>query len=241
MVHVSPELSPRRRRRRQARTEEILATAERLLERGGLEAVTIHAIAAELDWAQGALYRYFPSKDALLASLQRRVLDRLGERIATALAQAGDDGPPLGPVMVVAETYRSFATDEVPSFNLLTQSIADPREWIEPGASAGVVDAAEGLLGQLRDALAAAAVAGVIEDGPHGLRAVQLWAAMHGVLQLRKIARLRPQVFPIDQLATATVDDLLSGWGASRDDCNAARDWARIQIEGCSAASGGSP
>ncbi len=65
MVHQTD----RRTRKRQERTQRILNTAQTILLHEGLEAVTVHRIARELDLTVGALYRYFPSKQAMLAAL----------------------------------------------------------------------------------------------------------------------------------------------------------------------------
>ena len=65
MVHGTD----RRSRKRQERTQRILSTAQTILLNEGLEAVTVHRIARELDLTVGALYRYFPSKQAMLTAL----------------------------------------------------------------------------------------------------------------------------------------------------------------------------
>jgi AcrR family transcriptional regulator len=56
----------------------ILDAAETLAVRG-FDAVTIRAVAAEIDASPMALYRYFPTKDALVGALLDRVLSRVPE------------------------------------------------------------------------------------------------------------------------------------------------------------------
>ncbi|MCA9555215.1 MAG: helix-turn-helix transcriptional regulator, partial [Myxococcales bacterium] len=69
MVHTEPRPrtpAARREARRQAIVDEALA----LVTEGGFEALTLQRLAGRLGYAVGALYRYFPSKEALLAALQ---------------------------------------------------------------------------------------------------------------------------------------------------------------------------
>ncbi|MCU1517426.1 MAG: hypothetical protein JWQ75_2147 [Pseudarthrobacter sp.] len=69
--------APRSRRRRNSLTvEEILDVAERVAA-GGIETLTIRAVATELESAPMALYRYFGTKDELVDALLNRVLGRM--------------------------------------------------------------------------------------------------------------------------------------------------------------------
>lgn len=69
--------APRSRRRRNSLTvEEILDVAEGVAT-GGIETLTIRAVATELESAPMALYRYFGTKDELVDALLNRVLGRM--------------------------------------------------------------------------------------------------------------------------------------------------------------------
>lgn len=80
---VNPLDAPRRRRPKQQRSREtvnqILDAAIRVMERGGFEAFTVNAIAAEAQVNVATLYSYFANKHQLLERLTR---DRLDERLA---------------------------------------------------------------------------------------------------------------------------------------------------------------
>lgn len=59
--------------RRQAdRREEILAAAQRCFARSGFHLTSMHEICAEANMSPGGLYRYFPSKEALIAGIAER-------------------------------------------------------------------------------------------------------------------------------------------------------------------------
>jgi AcrR family transcriptional regulator len=69
--------APRARRPRNSLTlDGILDVAERVAA-GGIESLTIRAVAAELESAPMALYRYFSTKDELVDALLDRVLGRM--------------------------------------------------------------------------------------------------------------------------------------------------------------------
>jgi AcrR family transcriptional regulator len=65
---------------REAKTDEILALAERRLRDGGYEALSIAAMARELGVAQNAVYWYFPSKDVLFVATLERMLEEIAAR-----------------------------------------------------------------------------------------------------------------------------------------------------------------
>jgi AcrR family transcriptional regulator len=63
----APETSDRRARKRNHTLDHLAATAFRLFEAHGYDAVTMEQVAAEADVAKGTLYNHFPVKEALLA------------------------------------------------------------------------------------------------------------------------------------------------------------------------------
>lgn len=65
-----------RRTRSSITPEEILDAAEEVAA-GGLDELTIRAVAGRIDASPMALYRYFPTKDALTGALLDRVLGRV--------------------------------------------------------------------------------------------------------------------------------------------------------------------
>jgi AcrR family transcriptional regulator len=72
-----PVSAPRSRRPRNSLTvEEILDVAERVAA-GGIETLTIRAVATELESSPMALYRYFSTKEELVDALLNRVLGRM--------------------------------------------------------------------------------------------------------------------------------------------------------------------
>ena len=103
-----------RQRRAQERVDALLDAAASLIERGGLDAVTTTAVAAEAGTSVGGLYRYFEDARAILRGLAARNMDRFWAGI--------DADPPAGAgrafLAGVMSRYVAFARTE-PGFTAL--------------------------------------------------------------------------------------------------------------------------
>ena len=108
----------RRQRARAATRAEILAAARALLVAGGVEEVTLRGIAAELGMTAPALYRYFDSRERLLAEL----INGLYEELADVLEE-GRDAVPRSALkrrfLATSDAFRGWALDHRPEFGLL--------------------------------------------------------------------------------------------------------------------------
>jgi AcrR family transcriptional regulator len=80
IASVEPD---RRTRKRTARRDHLLDLAAELVDRSGIDGLTMAALAEAADYATASLYTYFPSRSALLAALQQRALGALHD-VATA-------------------------------------------------------------------------------------------------------------------------------------------------------------
>src|SRR5918992_932508 len=71
-------------------TRAILDSAGRQLVEVGPAALSVRAVARDLGMASSAVYRYFPSRDALLTALLIEAYDDLGDAVEKADADAGE-------------------------------------------------------------------------------------------------------------------------------------------------------
>lgn len=74
---MTTKSTSRKEERRDKRRQDILDVASRLFSELGYENVTLRAIAEELGYAHGTLYRYFPDKSHLLAEICSGTFDLL--------------------------------------------------------------------------------------------------------------------------------------------------------------------
>jgi len=83
----------------------ILEVALAVLEREGSQALSMRALAAELNVAPNALYRYFPGKAELVAALA----EAGSQILLDALRSASEGQPPLLAMRTLAHAYLDFA------------------------------------------------------------------------------------------------------------------------------------
>jgi AcrR family transcriptional regulator len=79
----------RRERLRREITDEIIGTARLLLEKGGPSAISVRAIARHVGVTTPAIYRYYPSLDALMSALSESVISELCAAVESARDHSG--------------------------------------------------------------------------------------------------------------------------------------------------------
>lgn len=222
-----------REKRREATIERIVATALGILEREGYEGLTIQRLAKELEYAVGALYRYFRSKDALMVALLQRVMERIGAEIQAGteqlegegMAKLAAEGPgPLSKadesllrLLVVSQIYVGFARRRPAEYGLISTLIGDPREFLATETAAPLFPPLIRLQLALSKVIEDAVEIGALAAGEPRERSVILWSAMQGVLQLRKLGRFGVAGVELDRLVPIALRTLLLGWGADAE------------------------
>ncbi|OZV79365.1 hypothetical protein CA850_18460 [Micromonospora echinospora] len=107
----------RRERLRTATVSEIKDGARRLLVTGGLDAVSLRAIARDMGMTAPAIYRYFPSLEALVAGLAADFYDELRLTVEAARDAAGDD--PLDQLLAMSRAFRRWGVGNRAEFTLI--------------------------------------------------------------------------------------------------------------------------
>ncbi|MFC7550167.1 TetR/AcrR family transcriptional regulator [Plantactinospora sp. GCM10030261] len=106
----------RRERLRTATVAEIKQAARRLLVDGGIEAVSLRAIARDMGMTAPAIYRYFPSLEALVVDLAGDLYDELRTAVEAARDSAGPD--PAAQLLAMARGFRRWALEHRAEFGL---------------------------------------------------------------------------------------------------------------------------
>lgn len=141
---MNPPLTPRARARVEA-IERIQDLAWAQIAQDGAQSLSLRAIARELGLVSSALYRYFPSREALLTSLVVQAYEDLAATLQQSVqagqpVQADDTGAstPERRWAAVCVALRQWARDEPHRFALIygtpVPGYAAPRETIEPAA-----------------------------------------------------------------------------------------------------------
>jgi AcrR family transcriptional regulator len=118
----------RPRTHRNATAEALLQAAERLVETGGIEALTVRGVAEAVGTSTRAVYALYGSKDALVVALGGRAFDLLRSEI-DALPRTDD--PIADLVRAGVTVFRRFAVEHPALFRVAIQ-----RTELEPEVAA---------------------------------------------------------------------------------------------------------
>jgi AcrR family transcriptional regulator len=148
-------MSAIRTARERARTDlvaAIKAEAARQLAVVGAPGLSLRSVARELGLASSALYRYFPSRDALLTALIVDAFDAVGEAAERADAAAAASGADPGTRwLAVCRAVRGWAVEHPHTYALVYGSpvpgYAAPQDTVAPAmrtsrVMAGILEAA---------------------------------------------------------------------------------------------------
>lgn len=107
-----------REKRRASAVAEIKDVARELLVASGPGAVSLRAIAREMGMTPSALYRYYPSLEALLADVRGDLFQELGAVTARARDGVGGDDP-LPRLLAMARAFRTWGLEHRAEFGLM--------------------------------------------------------------------------------------------------------------------------
>jgi AcrR family transcriptional regulator len=124
------EPRPSRRQERRSQTvQEIKSLAMQQISVGGPDAVTLSGIVREMKMSPAALYRYFASRDALLADL---VVDAYNDFADSVLESAGDRSDPARHLSDVLNGARTWALANPNAYRLVFQTSIGSGQEVAP-------------------------------------------------------------------------------------------------------------
>jgi AcrR family transcriptional regulator len=183
-------------------TREVLRdAAHEMIRAGGLDDLSMRALAARVGASAMAAYRYYPGKDVLVEDIRERV--RID--FATCLQDAADVTPdPVGQFRSLCSAYIDYALRNEEDYRLMFGAVAPPTAAIEdapPKAQAFQV------LVRVLTSLPGAGSAESTLDRAH-----LAWATVHGLVMLHLSRRL-VLGRSVEQLRDPLVRFLLSALG----------------------------
>jgi AcrR family transcriptional regulator len=218
----------RSERKRTVRAEAILDAALGVLTSEGLDAVTLGRVAREVDLVPAALYRYFASKDAMLAALQRKVLEDVHGRLRAAREQLDArlgrrHLTPLARLLFLVDFYLALPGVAPGHHHLIVVFLADPRLLLPEPEARKNAPLFAALLAEVEGLLREGAAEGTLAAGDSLQRALILWSSLQGALLIAKLTRWEPALGDPAEIGRAAAQTLLAGWGASSACLRAAR------------------
>lgn len=182
----------------------LLSAAETVLDRDGIDAVTIRSVAQQAEVSPTSVYNRFGAKDGLIAALATRTLDQLAEAIVVPA-----DLEPAERFRRACRNYRQFALDHPARYSLIFAVGSPLADQAAAVARHGrtVFEILVGLVAALNDVAAE-------EDCLEAAQAV--WSAVHGAVTIEHagIGQTPAAGASYDYLLDLLVNGLAAGIGS---------------------------
>ncbi|MCW2796538.1 MAG: Transcriptional regulator, TetR family [Nocardioides sp.] len=214
-------------------TRAILDSAGQQLAEIGPAALSVRAVARDLGMASSAVYRYFPSRDALLTALLIEAYDDLGEAVEGADAAVTDRDDLDGRWHGICHAIRNWARAEPHRYALLygspvpgysapddtvTSAVRVTTAFLSIYHDAQVAGHHPATTIPLTDAEQAALVPirSLVEprfDDDWSIRGLQAWATVFGTISLELFGHMYRGVLDYDAHFAQLVDQLAADLG----------------------------
>jgi len=199
----------KREENRIARFESIHAHSFQIIQSEGVEGLTIQRLSKKMNWALGALYRYYPSKEHLLAALEHEA----AERVMAHLLKAQDNSnSPISNIRALAAAYTRLPKELPEEFGLVCLMLGDPRPHLPLEEAQAVMEKVMPFLDHVANLFKSATERGELEiKGPMDATLV-FWMTVHGNMLMSKLDRIDNELFCGERLVPLAVEAMLAGW-----------------------------
>ncbi len=164
---------------------EIGAAAAALYAKGGLGAITMRDIARALGRSPMGLYRYFETREEIIAHLRTDAFTLFSENLEAAFASGSDA---FARARAVGRAYLDFALTHPDAYRLMFD-MSQPDDARYPALAEAAARADRTVTRHVIDL----AEAGIVHGDPAKIGHA-LWAAAHGVVVLHLAGRLPAEV-----------------------------------------------
>ena len=162
---------------RAATRQRIRRAAADLHREGGLEAVTVRAVAKKAGISTGLLYSYFANLSDLMRSIWMGPIAELGRRLASVENEVAD---PVERIERLLSTYVEFTQDHDDTHRGLLLWVRRPTSTTDRNDDPDELM----LFASLRRAVEAGQAIDVVRSGDSHVLAQVLWSGVHGALGL---------------------------------------------------------
>lgn len=127
---ISTDRHSRKQREWQQREQLILDTAQQLLQRHGLQGLTMERVASEIEYSRGTVYNHFASKEEIVNGIGIRCMQTLTEMFRRAQHYQGSQRDRLAALSFAHSLYAQLHPVEMQNMQLLKSP--DIRNKISP-------------------------------------------------------------------------------------------------------------
>ena len=178
----------------------LVEQALRSIERGGVEELSLRAVARSLNVSPRAPYRHFATKEELLAAVAVEGYAMWTTFLASRIERKRDA---VDRLRAAVEAYVVFAVEHPAAFRVMYAPYATVAETA-PDLVRVRAEGHAGMLGAIREAQAT----GELRDGDPMQLALGLWSTMHGLAVLLVEGQLGRYDRPVE---AATMAKLVAG------------------------------
>lgn len=202
--------------KRKRKKSEICTVALQIILELGLEGLSMHVLAKRQGVTVGALYRYFESKQLLIAELELQCLDAVCKSLDDVYAGQADmvKGPHWGLHRlwgIVSAYHQNLKT--VPAYaRLISGILASPHAVVEEPFRVQAVRKMFEVLAVPARLIEQLQAEGQLTHGDATQRALTLWLTVHGVIQLEKMESISNGLIRVEELLRAGLTDHYLGW-----------------------------
>jgi AcrR family transcriptional regulator len=182
----------------------LIDAALRILNAGGVDALTLRATARAAGVSQAAPYRHFADKDELLAAVAEEGFRAMGAAVTAALATV--EANHVARFRAQGMTYIRFAVEHPAQFRLMFG-----RELADHSKHGGLKAAASETFARLIGAVQKGQELGIVRSGNFEDQAMAAWSMVHGLSSLLVDGQLTPGEEPLDVFANRALQYLFLG------------------------------
>lgn len=196
MTHATPPRTGNLR-------DDCVAEALAIVERDGLDKLSLREVARRLGVSHQAPYKHYPSRDHLLAEMARRAYDEFAAHLDSRPPTCDPDAD-LG---AMGQAYIAYALSHPLQYRLMFgTSLPDPENH------RAMLGSARHAFGLLRDALRRRALGRADRLASVDMDALFIWSTMHGLASILRSDVGRALELPAD-FASAVVPHVLARIG----------------------------
>ena len=202
--------------KRNKRKEQICASALEIILDGGLETLSMHTLAKRQGVTVGALYRYFRSKQELLAVLELTCLEQLSQALGDIYHrhdnEKRDSSWGSRTLWGVARGYQQYLKAFPGQARLISGILANPNAVVAESHRQLAMQHMFDVLAVPARVIRELEQAGEFEGDDSLNRALVLWITIHGIVQLEKLESLSDALINVEALLQGSVRDLYTAW-----------------------------
>ncbi len=198
----------RRQLEKQARRNQILDAARKLLFSQGIEKVSISKISKEAELGVGTIYFYYKNKEDIFIALQEEGLAFL---FAIIQKIADKTMEPDEKLRQIAYAYYDFTETQKEYFNIINYFLSSPKIFFKEDLKQQIDMSGSKILAVIQDIIISGNQAGVFMEQYPEKFSIMFWGTIHGLVQFKKLEHTTLQNEAHKEIYDYSVEKIVQG------------------------------